>query len=215
MKCARLNNRTIHLHTYSREHYQFLFEEAQKGNIFCAHCDQPVLMRLSILEQPAFYHRQKGDFTACEKACAAEEPQAEKEKEEYKEAGMFRLPKGKAISENPKPIVSEWKSPKKVPAAEPFSPTSEAADTSLFPGIGLNREQMKAVTETDGPLLVLAGAGSGKTRVLTARAAHMIEHLGISPENMLLVTFTTKAVAEMKERMANEYGLAAGKVSRL
>ncbi len=105
--------------------------------------------------------------------------------------------------------------PEKVPAAEPFSPTSEAADTSLFPGIGLNREQMKAVTETDGPLLVLAGAGSGKTRVLTARAAHMIEHLGISPENMLLVTFTTKAVAEMKERMANEYGLAAGKVSRL
>lgn len=89
-------------------------------------------MRLSILEQPAFYHRQKGDFTACEKACAAEEPLAEKEKEEYKEAGMFRLPKGKAISENPKPIVSEWKSPKKVPAAEPFSPTSEAADTSLF-----------------------------------------------------------------------------------
>lgn len=113
LKCARLNNRTIHLHTYSREHYQFLFEEAQKGNIFCAHCEQPVLMRLSILEQPAFYHRQKGDFTACEKACAAEEPLAEKEKEEYKEAGMFRLPKGKAISENPKPIVSEWKSPKK------------------------------------------------------------------------------------------------------
>ncbi|WP_045506903.1 ATP-dependent helicase [Bacillus amyloliquefaciens] len=215
MKCARLNNRTIHLHTYSREHYQFLFEEAQKGNIFCAHCDQPVLMRLSILEQPAFYHRQKGDFTACEKACEAKEPKAEKEKEEYKEAGMFRLPKGKAISESSKPIVSEWKSPKKVPAPEPFSPASEAADTSLFPGIGLNREQMRAVTETDGPLLVLAGAGSGKTRVLTARAAHMIEHLGISPENMLLVTFTTKAVAEMKERMANEYGLAAGRVSRL
>lgn len=54
---------------------------------------------------------------------------------------------------------------------------------------------------------MLAGAGSGKTRVLTARAAHMIEHLGIPPENMLLVTFTTKAVAEMKERMANQYGL--------
>ncbi|MCP6682870.1 ATP-dependent helicase [Bacillus nakamurai] len=215
MKCARLNHRTIHLHTYSREHYQFLFEEAQKGHLFCAHCDKPVMMRLTILEAPEFYHRQKGDFTACEKACEEMAPQAEEEKEEYKEAGMFRLPKGKAISADPKPVLSEWKKPQKMPAAAPFSVKTEPPGTSLFPDISLNREQLQAVTETNGPLLVLAGAGSGKTRVLTARAAHMIEHLGISPENMLLVTFTTKAVAEMKERMANEYGLSAAKVNRL
>lgn len=67
---------------------------------------------------------------------------------------------------------------------------------------GLNQDQKKAVTHTGTPLLVLAGAGSGKTRVLTHRAAWLIGDQKINPGNILLLTFTNKAAGEMKDRMS-------------
>ncbi|KKT65770.1 MAG: UvrD/REP helicase, partial [Candidatus Curtissbacteria bacterium GW2011_GWC1_44_33] len=73
---------------------------------------------------------------------------------------------------------------------------------------GLNDQQKKAVTYDEGPLLVLAGAGSGKTKVLTHRVAWFIAEKNLKPESALLLTFTNKASGEMKERVAKLTGSA-------
>ena len=76
----------------------------------------------------------------------------------------------------------------------------------------LNPEQYRAVTHMGGPLLILAGAGSGKTRVLTYKAAFLVREQNISPFNILAVTFTNKAAREMKDRMAR---LVSGSVNTM
>ncbi|MGM7719652.1 UvrD-helicase domain-containing protein [Metabacillus sp. Hm71] len=219
MKYARMKDLELSLTTLPREDYQRIYEASLKNDVTCKACGKPVKLYIGINQQPHFYHLMKEDSKTCNKLDSHPSTQSKLTLQQsimesnYTEQNGFRLPKSRAIATTERPIVSEWRLPTALKGRTPFIVKSQPVSSLL--GIPLDSEQRKAVTTIDGPLLILAGAGSGKTRVLTTRALYMMEEKSIDPKSMMLVTFTAKAAREMHERIKTNATKSAGQLNQL
>lgn len=196
MQRASFKGKTICLSDLSRDKYQLIYESALRGRVTCIYCGEPVKLYLGIQKLPHFYHQ---NGKSCENAKVTEEEQ---------------LPLETLNSRKPMVYIRSFPPFQKRTAQFPVH-TEPYIRHLLEHGIFLDDAQIRAVCTTEGPLLVLAGAGSGKTRVLTARTAYMICEQHLPPSAIMLVTFTTKAANEMKGRLLTYPGMDSSSISSL
>ncbi|MCA1031134.1 ATP-dependent helicase [Bacillus timonensis] len=204
MEKAIFQSRTIHLDSLPREQFQVIYEASKAGKVTCACCKEQVTLYLGIQQKPHFQHTSGGWKKECEEFAVkitSSSPTSTQQEDHYIERNGFKIPKSRSIQESTVVEQESWKAldfPKRIP---PFEKKQALQSKSLPSGTSLDSAQWEAVSTIQGPLLILAGAGSGKTRVLTARTAYMIKEQGIDPKQIMLVTFTAKAAKEMKERL--------------
>lgn len=216
LKSAKMKELEVCLVNMPRDDYQRIYEASLKDEVICKACGKPVKLYIGLSNPPYFYHTRNDDHQRCKNL--VDEPPLEVSQPSVSvtdsiEQNGFRIPKSRSIATIEKPIVTEWRQPKALKGRTPFSLITKEASPLL--GIPLDVEQKEAVTTIDGPLLILAGAGSGKTRVLTTRALYMIEEKGIDPSTMMLVTFTAKAAREMQDRLQTQTNLPASYLNKL
>jgi DNA helicase II / ATP-dependent DNA helicase PcrA len=220
MKTAHYQNQLISIEQLDREDFQKIYNAGKNGELSCPACQEKVRLNLGINKSPHFFH-----INSVEKECQDVLPilHSEEVKEHFVEQNGFRMPKGRTIVEEPRPNTV-FNKIKMIASEIPFSLKNMPALKINQPiylekleefGVQLDESQSAAVMRTEGALLVLAGAGSGKTRVLTARTAYMLENNNIDPQSVMLVTFTSKAANEMKSRLLTYPQMNKEKVSKL
>ncbi|MFC3884446.1 ATP-dependent helicase [Bacillus songklensis] len=212
MKHAVYKKKKIDLALLGREQYQFIYETGLRGEVTCEQCGEQVRLYLGIEQPPHFYHATIPHIRIECEGHEVTEIRSQTDmntQEEYVERNGFRLPKSRNIQAQSHKNSMQWKNSISIELLPSFKKRvfTTMPDTSSYiqslqeRGITLDTHQWEAVTTTEGPLLILAGAGSGKTRVLTARTAYMIQEQQIDPGSIMLVTFTAKAAKEMKQRL--------------
>ncbi len=204
---------------------------AKQGELSCPVCGQPVHIVAGISREPFFTHLHTAPCsldeldsylqqalvpaelaaTTSNIVLKAEHPTSTPSLESVQTSanhdhsndvmvGGFRLPKGRSIASPATTVTQAPATPVKsfrtlIAPKQRTQVLEERYHSALHPA------QEQAVTCTEGPLLILAGAGSGKTRVMTARTAHLITQMNIDPRSIMVVTFTTKAAGEIKRRL--------------
>lgn len=219
MKTAQFENRTIRLTEITRESFQKIYDDGKKGKLHCPVCGEKVRLYLGILHEPHFYH-----LSARNQACENPLPPAieQTRPSTYVERNGFKLPTSRTITVMT-PTETAFKLAKAVKNVDAFTKKKSSKNDSPFPyiqllskhGTELDEKQQAAVTATDGALLIVAGAGSGKTRVLTARTAFMMQEKKIDPSTIMLVTFTSKAATELKSRLKHYPHINTSQVQKL
>ncbi|MBP3949499.1 ATP-dependent helicase [Bacillus suaedae] len=224
MQVAYYQENVISLSTFEREKWQQLYNASIRQQVTCIHCQSPMRFQISICEPPTFIHTRATE-ECIHTAKVMETKLSNKLNEaeiEINNINGFNLPVKKTITDSQSEHEGHWKEPENARALPTFNKTHSSThswtgyrQTLADSGILLDDAQWSAVTTTEGPLLILAGAGSGKTRVLTTRTAYMLTELHYAPKEFILVTFTAKAAKEMKERMAIYPGIDASILRQL
>ncbi|QVY62916.1 UvrD-helicase domain-containing protein [Cytobacillus gottheilii] len=204
MKTALFNERIIQIDQVAREELVSISNQAKQGQLTCPVCGEKVRLYLGIYKQPHFYH-----YSNTAKECEDQLQAASSidESAASVEINGFTLPQSRSITAEPSAVTGFKEAYEIKTGTEMLQQPKSAIHSNAFleqlskTGTALDPKQAEAVCFDEGPLLVLAGAGSGKTRVLTARAAYLIQEKQVSPNQLMLVTFTSKAAAEMKARL--------------
>ncbi|MDQ0198215.1 UvrD-helicase domain-containing protein [Neobacillus ginsengisoli] len=219
MKTAIYQNRTIVLDQFDRDQYQKIFIAGRNGELFCPVCNEKVRLFLGIQGFPRFFHAHSPENQCPEPILTQNNSETILN---YQDLNGFQIPKGRTILEAPK-NYDLFTPAKNIEITTPFTNIINAKMDTHSPylhlleknNVFLDESQADAVSETKGSLLVLAGAGSGKTRVLTARTAYMLDVEQIDPHSIMLVTFTSKAAAEMKNRLLSYPQMKKEKINQL
>ncbi|WP_078391725.1 UvrD-helicase domain-containing protein [Shouchella patagoniensis] len=207
MKTALYLNKPLFLPKLSRDKWHKLYLASKQGNVFCIHCGNPVKMNFGIHEMPEFSHTTASHLDCHQEVMAYEDALQSEQETAATTVHGFRLPSRQTIKTSSN--ESTWKEPVPFEPLPPYKPRKNLVSIKhpyrqklKQANLHFDESQWEAVQHKDGPLLLLAGAGSGKTRVLTARAAYMLCEENIPVNKMALVTFTAKAAHEMKDRMS-------------
>ncbi|KAA9027589.1 ATP-dependent helicase [Niallia endozanthoxylica] len=217
MRTAKQGNQLIDLDNTNRSSYQRIYEEGKKGHLECPVCSEKVRLFLGIDKDPYFQHLHTKSPN-----CKDQETEVQSTTDIETEINGFRIPANRVITMT-KNSGTRFKSAKAIAHLPPFITKDKAMSTIHSPyikallkaNIYLDDNQAEAVIHSNGALLVLAGAGSGKTRVLTARTAYLLTEQKVQANRIMLVTFTAKAAAEMKTRLLNYPNVSKSQINGL